>query len=527
MRLLKRNTKHKVQVKFVLLIFLNTMTRVLLLKPKFYTALALLVDEIPLGLEYIAAAIESKVEHVEVADLGHDKIDPRKEITRIKPDIIGITGQMAWHNEFKSLAKLAKKSAPKSKIIAGGYYPSLFPQLLKIVPELDFIVKGEGEATFSEICEIGLSDPFLIKGLIFRDKENLVTTGERPLIKDLDSLNFPSRHLRKSYYRHMQFPNRFYDTISTARGCVGLCSFCCEPFMYGKPRRRSPENIIKEIDEIIRFHDNSPMQITVADPNFIGRTKKDAQRIDLVCKLLEERKYDISFSLLTRADIVSRQPELIERMVKNGFNFYELGIEAPDSTILRKTKKGTKIKTIFNAVKIINQAGGFPLGTLMFGFSGQTEVNIKQYFSYAQILGLREAAFAIATPLIGTKFFQDVHKEKRIFEKDFAKYTYLHPTHWFNKKIDKKKVYFLLGYNYGGFYPSVMIQNEEFYQKLNPNNQQISLLTYLKFALKALGEFPNYAKVAFARGALSGYVAMKKMEPMNDQNQMEKYRRQE
>lgn len=495
------------------------MTSVLLLKPKFFTALALLVDEIPIGLEYIAAAIESKVDHVEVADLGHDKIEPQKIIKFVKPDIIGISCQMAWHNEIKRLTKLVRKTAPKSKIIAGGYYPSLFPQLLRIIPELDFIVQGEGENTFTEICEIGLSDPFLIKGLVFRDRENLVTTGERSFIEDLDSLNFPARHLRKSYYKHMQFPNRFYDTISTARGCVGLCSFCCEPFMYGKPRRRSPENIIKEIDEIIRFHGNRPMQITVADPNFIGRTKKDVQRIDLLCELLEERGYDISFSLLTRADIVSRQPELIERMVKNGFNFYELGIEAPDSSILNNTKKGTKIKTIFKGVKTINKAGGFPLGTLMFGFPGQTEENIKQYFSYAQMLGLREAAFAIATPLIGTAYFREVQED--IFEQDFAKYTYLHPTHWFNPQIDKKTLYFLLGYNYGGFYPSVMMQNEEFYQKLNPNNQQISLLTYLKFALKALGEFPNYAKVAFARGALSGYIAMKKMEPINEQNQME------
>ncbi|MHA2074822.1 MAG: B12-binding domain-containing radical SAM protein [Candidatus Hodarchaeales archaeon] len=495
------------------------MTRILFLKPKFYTALALLVDEIPIGLEYIAAAIESRVDHIEISDLGHDKIKPQKIIKQVKPDIVGITCQMAWHNEIKNLTKLVRKTAPNAKILAGGYYPSLFPQLLRIIPELDFIVKGEGEKTFTEICEIGLTDPFRIKGLIFMNEDNLVTSGERPLEEDLDALKFPARHLRKSFYTHMQLPNRFYDTISTARGCVGLCSFCCEPFMFGKPRRRSPENIIKEIDEIIRFHNDQPMQITLADPNFIGRTKKDVQRIELLCELLEERHYDISFSLLTRADIVARQPELIKRMVKNGLNFYELGIEAPDSSILNNTKKGTKIKTIFKAVRTVNQAGGFPVGTLMFGFPGQTEENIRQYFSYAQVLGLREAAFAIATPLVGTGYFREVKED--VFEQDFAKYTYLHPTHWFNPQIDKKTVYFLLGYNFGGFYPSVMIQNEEFYQKLNPTKQQTSLLTYFKFALKALGEFPNYAKVAFARGALTGYFAMKKSEKMNAHKQME------
>ena len=66
-----------------------------------------------------------------------------------------------------------------------------------------------------------------------------------------------------------------------------------------------------------------------------------------------------------------------------------------------------------------------------------------------------------------------------------------------------------------------MKENEEFYKRLNPSNQQTSLLTYLKFAIKALGEFPNYAKVAFTRGALTGYFAMKKSEKMNDHKQME------
>ena len=67
--------------------------------------------------------------------------------------------------------------------------------LLKIIPELDFIVKGEGEKTFLEICALGLDDPYRIKGLIFRDEDKIVTSGSRPLIKDLDSLQFPARPL--------------------------------------------------------------------------------------------------------------------------------------------------------------------------------------------------------------------------------------------------------------------------------------------------------------------------------------------
>ncbi|UCE14593.1 MAG: B12-binding domain-containing radical SAM protein [Candidatus Heimdallarchaeota archaeon] len=486
--------------------------RVLLIKPTFYTALAILVDEIPIGLEYIASAIKSKVDKVVIADVAHDNIDIKREIRQVKPDIIGITGQMAWHNEIVQIARTARKSQPSATIIAGGYYPSLFPQLLKIIPEIDLIVRGEGENTFTEICENGTDDLSGIKGLIFRDGDQIVSSGTRPLIQNLDSLKFPARNLRRSYYTHMQFPGRYYDVITTTRGCVGRCSFCCEPDLYGKPRRRSAKNVFAEIDQIVHFHQNSPMEITITDPNFMGRTKDDAERIYQLCDLLEERQYDLSFSILARADMVARNPELVKRMVQNGFFFYELGIEAPDPLILKNTKKGESLNTMINSVKIVNDAGGFPLGTLMLGFSGQNEEIIKQYPSYAHKLGLREAAFALATPLIGSGFFDEV--KENIFEKNFARYNYLHPTFNFNSQISKNKVYYLLGYCYGGFYnPSAMNRNEEFYRRLLPSGyRQISLETYLKFAFKALREFPNHAKITFLKGAITGYLATRKSE---------------
>ena len=294
------------------------MTCVLLIKPRFHSALGHLVDEIPIGLEYIAAAIESKVDSVTLADINHDKINIKKEL-RVKPDLVGITGQMAWHNEIVQLARLIRRICPESTILAGGYYPSLFPHLLRIMPELDFIVKGEGENTFIEICELGLDDPYRIKGLIFRDGERIVSSGVRPLIQDLDTLKFPARHLRRSHYTHMQFPGRYYDVLTSARGCVGLCSFCCEPYLYGKPRRRSPKNLILEIDEIVKLHSNHPLQISITDPNFMGRTKNDAERIFQLCDLLEDRDYDLSFSILVRADMVARNPQLVKKWFRVDF----------------------------------------------------------------------------------------------------------------------------------------------------------------------------------------------------------------
>ena len=484
--------------------------KVLLIKPKFDSGLSLLVCEIPLGLEYIAAAIESIVSHISIVDLSHRKINLKKEINQLKPDIVGITCQYAWHNEIVRTARTCRKTRPESIIVAGGYYPSLFPSLLNHIPELDYIVKGEGEQTFLEICNTGLEDPHKVKGIYFRENGKVKLSGERPPIPNLDSLKFPARKLRHSYYTHLQMPGRYYDSISTTRGCNGRCSFCCEPEMYGRARQRSPENVIQEIDEMVKFHQNSPLTITCTDPNFLGRREADIARINRLCELLEERQHDISFSILVRADTITRNPDLIHRMVKNGFNFFEVGVETPDKTILRNTKKSQSIKTVYRAIKIISQAGGFPLGTLMLGFSGQTEAQIRQYPVYAaEELGIKEAAFVFATPIVGTSFFNEV--QHLIFEKNLARFNYLHPTLRFNPQLSINRMYFLLGYCYGGFYtPRLMKENDEFYERLIPNKTENPIFTYIKFGLKSLGEFPNRAKIEFIRGAITGFIASEK-----------------
>lgn len=484
--------------------------KVLLIKPKFDSGLSLLVCEIPLGLEYIAAAIESNVSHISIIDLSHHKINLKKEINQIKPDIIGITCQYAWHNAIVDTTRICRRTRPEAMIVAGGYYPTLFPGLLRYIPELDYIVKGEGEKTFLEICNTGLEDPHKVKGIFFRENGKIKLSGERSPISNLDSLKFPARKFRHSFYTHLQMPGRYYDSISTTRGCNGRCSFCCEPEMYGRARQRSPENVIQEIDEIVKFHQNSPLTITCTDPNFLGRRKTDIMRINRLCELLEERKYDISFSILVRADTIARNPDLIHRMVKNGFNFFEVGVETPDKIILKNTKKGQSIKTVYRAIKIIDQAGGFPLGTLMLGFPGQTETQIRQYPVFAaETLGIKEAAFVFATPIVGTGFFKEV--QELIFENNLARFNYLHPTLRFNPQLSVNRMYFLLGYCYGGFFtPRLMEENDEYYDRLIPKKTENSLFTYIKFGLKSLGEFPHRAKIEFIRGAITGFIASEK-----------------
>jgi hypothetical protein len=146
----------------------------------------------------------------------------------------------------------------------------------------------------------------------------------------------------------------------------------------------------------------------------------------------------------------------------------------------------------------------------MLGFPGQTETEIRQYPTYAaEILGIKEAAFVFATPIVGTGFFKEV--QPLIFENNLARFNYLHPTLRFNTGLSINRMYFLLGYCYGGFFtPRLMKENDEFYEQLTPKKAENPLLTYIKFGLKSLREFPNRAKMEFIRGAITGFFASEK-----------------
>ncbi|MHA1449144.1 MAG: B12-binding domain-containing radical SAM protein [Candidatus Hodarchaeales archaeon] len=482
---------------------------VLLLKPEFFSALGIMVNEIPHGLEYLAAMIRD-IADVKIIDLCTDNREPGKIFKKLRPDLIGITTQMSWHNSTIKLVKTAKRVLPGTNIVLGGYYPTGFPSLIKMYPGIDYIIAGEGEHPFKELVEG--HPPEEIKNLIYRKNGQIITNPIRPLLMDLDTLPYPARDLRNHQTSHLQFPGRIYDVITTSRGCYGHCSFCCEPGMSGSVQRfRKPVKVFDEIKWIWEFYKKKPLKITITDPNFIGRREPDVQRVETLCKLLIDAKMDIDFSCLTRADTIVRFPETVKSMVDAGIRTIEIGVESPSGGVLKNTRKGVSIRQTVKAVKIVRNAGGLPLGTMVLGFHDQPEEEIKLYPDYARKIGLIEAAFAFATPLTGTEYFREIHDKKLIIEKDFSKYDYLHPVIRNLKGISYSRMCQLLGYCYGFFYDrKKLAEGQKFYLDAQPENKNASSTKdLLVFALKALKNHSNREKMNFLKGFIEGALSSK------------------
>jgi radical SAM superfamily enzyme YgiQ (UPF0313 family) len=405
--------------------------RILLVKPSGRKGLSFAFDLIPIGLEYIAAYIEDTVEHVNIVDMEMEHRKFQSLINLYSPDIVGISLSATEHNEGLRLAKIAKKNGVTT--VVGGYHPTSVPDVMLSYPQLDIVVRGEGELTMRELVEKGT--PENVPGASYKKNEKIIHNEDRPRIENLDLLPFPARRLRQYSYKS-QDRTTDCDVIMMSRGCNGLCSFCCEPSMsHACLRCRSPESVMKEILEMAEYHEGKPLSVIFADPNFMG----NPNRVDRLCDLLMEHDLNIEFGALVRADAMAKNPEIVKKMCGAGIIKFEMGIESPNLKDLKSTKKGFTANVHREAVRNIRENGGRAGGTFVIGLPDQTEEEIKVFPTYAKEIGLTAAAFGIVTPFPGTEFYEELDKQGLIFETNWDNFDEMHSVYR-TKHLSKEKI---------------------------------------------------------------------------------------
>lgn len=408
-----------------------TFKRILLVKPSGRKGLSFSFDLIPIGLEYIAAYLKDTVDQVHIVDMELDNREFQEIINFYNPDLIGITLSATEHNQGLRLAKIAKTN--NLPTVVGGYHPTSVPDLMLSHPQIDMVIRGEGEATLKELVETGTCENVL--GISYKKNGTVIHNEERKQIENLDDIPFPARYLRQYPYKSQDRVTDC-DVIMMSRGCNGLCSFCCEPGMsQGCLRSRSPENVMKELLEMAEYHKRKPVNVMFADPNFMGNPKQ----VDSLCDLLMDHDLNMEFCALVRADAMATRPQIVKKMCQVGIRRFEMGIESPNSKDLKSTKKGITSRVHGEAVRNIRENGGRAGGTFVIGLPDQTEEEIKTFPTYAKEIGLTGAAFGIATPFPGTDFYKEMAEQGLIFETDWNNFDEMHSVYT-TKHLTKEKI---------------------------------------------------------------------------------------
>ena len=320
-----------------------------------------------------------------------------------------------------------------AKTIAFGTHVTPIPrETLRTFPSLDFVLVGEPDLTLRDLIDqlenknterspeiLKLFehhdadytpardadenlDMHRIKGLAWRNGEEIVLNFPRPFIQDLNDLPIPMHELLPLQKYRMPLIKGPFTFIVTSRGCPAGCTYCIKHVSYQySTRLRSPELIMQELWGLKKLGINNIHMY--ADLFTVNRD----QVMDLCQRMIDE-KINIKWMCNSRVDFVDE--EMLSMMGKAGNWMISWGIESANEQILKHAHKGANPEKAKQALTWARQAGIKNWGYFIIGLPGETEDSIRQTIDFAKKLPLDIALFHVAAPYPGTPFFFEVVK---------------------------------------------------------------------------------------------------------------------
>lgn len=406
------------------------MARVLLTVPKSNCAIteSLQYTTPPLGIGYVAGYIREHGKHeVKIHDgllRNSTTTDFVNVLSSFSPDVVGISGQTtpSIYDVYQT-AKVVKNYNPSILVVVGGAHVTFQDEeVLRDCPEIDIVVRGEGEVTMNELLQEfnGVHSNCSVAGTTYRRNGSIVRNPERPYISDLDSLPFPAYDLL-DLNQYFAKGNRFASMI-TSRGCPYQCTFCSSSRITGKRwRGRSPENVIEEIQFLQSEY--SVRDVTFIDDLFTF----DYQRVADICNLINSETDDITWTCSSRADIMSRHPEMASWLKSAGCHTIYIGAESGNQRILNLIKKGIRLSQIKKSVQIAKEVGLQVVLSFILGIPGETEEDMRSTIDFACSLDPDLAQFTICTPYPGTPMYDEAMENDWIITTDWSEFTVIDP----------------------------------------------------------------------------------------------------
>ncbi|WP_295031067.1 B12-binding domain-containing radical SAM protein [uncultured Methanobrevibacter sp.] len=379
----------------------------------------------PLGIGYIAAVLRDNGIDVNILDASAEDMDFKEfseEIKNRSPDIISISALTPTINKALETAKTAKEVLPNSIIVMGGYHPTFdFEETLKN-DFVDIVIRGEGEYVLRDLVETIENNGDLreVRGIVFKEDDNIVLNPNADLIYDLDALPFPAFDLMPMDKYKLLDMDTHMATMITTRGCPMKCSFCSSAAMHGrKMRQRSVDNILAEIDFLREKYDINT--IAFMDDTF---TLKKSRLMEF-CDKLKQKDYEIMWGCTARVDTLDE--EVLKNMKESGCITVFMGVESVDQNQLDSMDKGITVPKIENAFKMSRKLGIRTIASVALGMPGDTKKIMNKTIKFVHKLKPNYAIYSLSTPYPGTRFYKESFEKNLIKVKDWSKYTLISP----------------------------------------------------------------------------------------------------
>lgn len=300
-----------------------------------------------------------------------------EEVGKFQADyvLLGHSGSTAAHKTALKTIHEIKQAYPDIRIIYGGVYPSYADQsILRACPEIDYIVRGEGEQTIVELIHAleNKSDLHTVEGVTWRNGHQIVANRSRAPIQNLDEYRLGWELLDWSLYRMFGFKRA--AGLQFSRGCPLTCSYCGQWLFWKKWRHRSPENILEQL-KILKY-DYDVDYVWFADENFSA----DQETLTRLLNLIIEAKLDLSLNInMTAADVV-RDADMIPLYKAAGIDYMVMGVESLKDSVITNIRKNNPFEVSKEAVRLLRQNQIVSLTNIIYGLEQESWRTIREKF---------------------------------------------------------------------------------------------------------------------------------------------------
>lgn len=339
-----------------------------------------------------------------------------------RPDIvmIGHSGSSSAHVTVVNLCQQLKLTLPRISIVYGGVHPTYhWDEILADCPEIDFIVRGEGEQTCLSLMQaLSLGLPLdTVAGIAYRRDGIVVANPPAAMIRNLDDYRVGWElvdHTRYSYWG-----GKRAVVVQFSRGCPYLCNYCGQRGFWTQWRHRDPVKLAAELARLYR--EQGVELINFADELPTGSRK--AWKAFLEALIAENVPLLLVGS--TRTSDIVRDADILHLYRRAGVIRFLLGIESYDEGTLETIRKGGSTREDQQAIQLLRKHGIVSMATYVVGFQEETDRDYWNSLRHLLQYDPDQIQLLYVTPHRWTPFYQSA-EHRRVIQTDTRRWDYKH-----------------------------------------------------------------------------------------------------
>lgn len=338
-----------------------------------------------LGLQYLVAVLNKAGNNTRLLDGSFEDItiDGLQRMHQTQPTLF--MGFYAHHYIREGLAFVLaslRRRCPDLITVIGG--PGYFDDLFYLEAGADYVCRGEGERTVVQLAEYlrGERPRSRLRGISGRFDGEIRRLPPQEPILDLDELPFPDRSaypidLYHDY--HVVGFRKPYSTMITSRGCPFHCSFCTTHDIWGGLRRRSPANVLAEIDYLV---EHFGIRYIGFKDDLFGSHRVWVERF---IAGLRDRNYDLRFNCMLSPLSFNWDPEgTLRRLRDVGLDMIIPGLQSANPRILRRIgRRPSDPSRLALLVKAAKRLGITTVVEFILGLPDENVETVRENFEYA------------------------------------------------------------------------------------------------------------------------------------------------